>query len=250
MNPLLRGTAWHVPRLLDLKAMRIAAKLFVGKHDFQSFTANTGYKRSTTVRTLIRCDVKRSGPQFTFIIEGDGFLYKMCRGIVGTMVQVGLGKFPATEIKTMLAKKDRRVAGMTAPAQGLVLWKVFYSTQGRQRRKDAGKRASSDISGAGLSTCFALRLCANPNASSAAQTGNPAESSSVTVPWRLALTRATRRDLFSLHSPVNESEIRPKLCEHQICNNSHETSALSLSCRFGLCSRGAVLRRRPLPPRG
>jgi tRNA pseudouridine38-40 synthase len=62
----------------------------------------------------------------TFIIEGDGFLYKMCRGIVGTIVQVGLGKFPASEIKIMLAQKDRRVAGMTAPAQGLVLWKVFY----------------------------------------------------------------------------------------------------------------------------
>ena len=51
----------------------------------------------------------------------------MCRGIVGTLVQIGQGKFPADEIKRMLAQKDRRVAGMTAPAQGLVLWKVFYS---------------------------------------------------------------------------------------------------------------------------
>ena len=126
LNPLLRTTAWHVPRPLDVSAMRAAATLFVGQHDFQSFTANTGYQRTTTVRTLTRCDVKRSGPQFTFIIEGDGFLYKMCRGIVGTIVQVGLGKFPASEIKVMLEKKDRRVAGMTAPAQGLVLWKVFY----------------------------------------------------------------------------------------------------------------------------
>ena len=129
MNPLLRSSAWHVTRPLDLKAMRAAAKLFVGKHDFQSFAANTGYERSTTVRTLTRCDVKRSGPQLTFIIEGDGFLYKMCRGIVGTIVQVGLGKFPATEIKHMLEKKDRRVAGMTAPACGLVLWKVFYRSE-------------------------------------------------------------------------------------------------------------------------
>ena len=130
MNPLLRTTAWHVTRPLDLKAMRAAAKLFVGKHDFQSFAANTGYERATTVRTLTRCDLKRSGPQLTFVIEGDGFLYKMCRGIVGTIVQVGLGKFPASEIKTMLEKKDRRVAGMTAPACGLVLWKVFYGSKG------------------------------------------------------------------------------------------------------------------------
>jgi tRNA pseudouridine38-40 synthase len=126
MNPLIRHTCWHVPRPLDLSAMRSAARHFVGKHDFQSFTSNPGYARESTVRTLICCDLKRSGPRLTFIIEGEGFLYKMCRGIVGTLVQVGLGKFPGSGIKTMLAKKDRRVAGMTAPAHGLVLWKVFY----------------------------------------------------------------------------------------------------------------------------
>jgi tRNA pseudouridine38-40 synthase len=126
MNPLIRGTAWHVPRALDLASMRAATALFVGKHDFKSFAANRNYEMESTVRTLMRCDFKKNGPLLTFIIEGDGFLYKMCRGIVGTIVQVGLGKFPAAEIKPMLAKKDRRVAGMTAPAQGLVLWKVFY----------------------------------------------------------------------------------------------------------------------------
>jgi tRNA pseudouridine38-40 synthase len=131
MNPLLRTTAWHVPRPLDLKAMRTAAALFVGQHDFQSFAANPGYSKELTVRTVTRCDIQRSGPRFTFIIEGDGFLYKMCRGITGTLVQIGLGKFPAAEVKTMLAQRDRRVAGMTAPAQGLVLWKVFYPARKR-----------------------------------------------------------------------------------------------------------------------
>jgi tRNA pseudouridine38-40 synthase len=139
MNPLLRRTAWHVTRPLDLKAMRAAAPLFVGRHDFQSFAANPGYAKESTVRSLMRCDMKKSGPLLTFTIEGDGFLYKMCRGIVGTLVQVGLGKFPAAEIKDMLAKRDRRVAGMTAPAHGLVLWKVFYSTQ---RRKGAKAQSS------------------------------------------------------------------------------------------------------------
>jgi tRNA pseudouridine38-40 synthase len=137
MNPLLRQSAWHVPRKLDLKAMRAAAKWFVGKHDFQSFAANPGYAKATTVRTLTRCDVKKSGALFAFVIEGDGFLYKMCRGIAGTIVQAGLGKFPPEEIKTMLAKADRRVAGMTAPAHGLVLWKVFYEPQ---RRKGAQEK--------------------------------------------------------------------------------------------------------------
>ena len=126
MNPLLRRTAWHVPRPLDVRAMRVAAPFFVGKHDFQSFAANPGYARESTVRTLARCQLRQSGRLLTFIIEGDGFLYKMCRGIVGTLVQVGLGRFPATRVKEMLAMKDRRVAGMSAPAHGLVLWKVFY----------------------------------------------------------------------------------------------------------------------------
>ncbi len=129
MNPLLRRNAWHVPVKLDLKRMQEAAKLFVGKHDFQSFAANSGYKKQTTVRTVSRCDVKKTGAQFTFIIEGDGFLYKMCRGIAGTLAQIGQGKFPPEQIKNMLDQKDRRVAGMTAPAHGLVLWKVFYPTK-------------------------------------------------------------------------------------------------------------------------
>ncbi len=126
MNPLLLHRAWQVARPLDLKAMRAAAPLLVGRHDFKSFAASRNYEMKSTVRRVTRCDIKKSGPQLTFIIEGDGFLYKMCRGMVGTLVQIGLGKFPADEIKRMLAKKDRRVAGMTAPAHGLVLWKVFY----------------------------------------------------------------------------------------------------------------------------
>jgi tRNA pseudouridine38-40 synthase len=126
MNPLIRHTAWHVPRPLDLEAMRQAAPLLLGQHDFQSFAANPGYPKASTVRTLTRCVIKPSGRLLTFIIEGEGFLYKMCRGIVGTLVQVGLGKFPPGEIKAMLARKDRRAAGMTAPAHGLVLWRVSY----------------------------------------------------------------------------------------------------------------------------
>jgi tRNA pseudouridine38-40 synthase len=126
MNPLLRHQAWHVPRKLDLGAMRSAAKLFLGRHDFKSFAASRNYQVESTVRTLTRCDLKRNGPTLTFVIEGDGFLYKMCRGIVGTLVQVGQAKIAAADINTILASRDRRVAGMTAPAQGLVLWKVFY----------------------------------------------------------------------------------------------------------------------------
>lgn len=137
MNPLIQRTAWHVSRPLDLGAMRSAARLFKGKKDFQSFAANPGYAKESTVRTLMRCEIKRTGSLLTFVIEGDGFLYKMCRGIVGTLVQVGLGRFRAEQIEHMLLKKDRRMAGMTAPAHGLVLWKVFYKRSLRQIKSHA-----------------------------------------------------------------------------------------------------------------
>jgi tRNA pseudouridine38-40 synthase len=126
MNPLLRQQAWHVSRPLDLSAMRAAAKLFVGRHDFKSLAATRNYEMKSTVRTVRRCDIRRNGPLLTFVIEGDGFLYKMCRGIVGTLAQAGEGKIEPEEIKSILRRKDRSAAGMTAPAHGLVLWKVFY----------------------------------------------------------------------------------------------------------------------------
>ncbi|MGZ8901017.1 MAG: tRNA pseudouridine synthase A, partial [Limisphaerales bacterium] len=128
MDPLLRRQAWHVPQPLDLTAIRKAATYFKGKQDFAAFANNRHYKMETTVRTLHRCELKKAGPILTFIIEGDGFLYKMCRGIVGTLIQAGQGKFPAGDVAKMLAAKDRRMSGMTAPAHGLVLWKVFYES--------------------------------------------------------------------------------------------------------------------------
>jgi tRNA pseudouridine38-40 synthase len=143
MNPMIRHTAWHVPRKLDLAAMRAAAKLFVGKHDFRSFTTNRGAVLKNSVRTLTRCDLKKDGSLLNFAMEGDGFLYKMCRGIVGTLVQVGLGKFPADGVKPMLATRDRRVAGMTAPAHGLVLWKVFYRPQRPPGRRGRNRKIIS-----------------------------------------------------------------------------------------------------------
>ncbi len=126
MNPLLRHTAWHVRHQLDVPAMRSAAKFFLGRHDFKSLAGTRDYEMDSTTRTLTRCDLRRTGALLTFIIEGDGVLYKMCRGIAGTLVQVGEGKIPPAAIKEILEKKDRCAAGMTAPAHGLVLWKVFY----------------------------------------------------------------------------------------------------------------------------
>jgi tRNA pseudouridine38-40 synthase len=135
MNPLLYQRAWHFPIKLDAAVMRAAAKLVVGKHDFKSFAGTREYEMKSNVRTLTRCDLKKTGCLYTFIIEGDGFLYKMCRGIVGTLVQVGQGKIPLAEVAAILTSRDRREAGMTAPAHGLVLQEVFYPPAKRRINK-------------------------------------------------------------------------------------------------------------------
>ncbi|HTH49436.1 MAG TPA: tRNA pseudouridine(38-40) synthase TruA [Candidatus Limnocylindria bacterium] len=131
-NPLLRTQAWHVPRALDLAAMRTAAATLVGRRDFLALSATPGYARRNSVRNLTRCDVRGAGPLLTVVIEADGFLYKMCRGIVGTLVEVGLHRLPARALLPMLAQRNRSLAGMTAPAHGLVLWKVHYGRKAKR----------------------------------------------------------------------------------------------------------------------
>jgi tRNA pseudouridine38-40 synthase len=135
MQPLLRYTAWHVKRKLDLVAMRAAAKHFAGRHDFRSLRANPDYDTESTVRHIRRCEVRRAGPLFTIIVEADGFLYKMCRAIAGTLAQVGEGKLKPSDMRAILERRDRRFAGMTAPAHGLTLWRVIYPPRKPVARK-------------------------------------------------------------------------------------------------------------------
>ena len=126
MNPLLHNRAWHVKVPLNLERMQKAAKLFVGRKDFKSFASTREYEMESTVRRLTRCDVRKEGYTWKITIEGDGFLYKMCRGIVGTLVRVGQGKLTQSEIRQIFRERDRSVSGMNAPACGLTLWRVFY----------------------------------------------------------------------------------------------------------------------------
>lgn len=126
MNPLLRNRAWQVAVPLDFERMQKASKLFVGKKDFQSFASAHEYKMETTVRRVTGCKVYQRGSELTVVIEGEGFLYKMCRGIVGTLVLVGQRKLTQKDIREIFRKRDRQVAGMNAPACGLTLWRVFY----------------------------------------------------------------------------------------------------------------------------
>ena len=114
-------------RPLDLAAMREAAAHFVGTHDFLSFAANPNRELETTVRTIFSFDVRRAGPRYTFIVRGDGFLYKQVRSMVGFLISVGKGNEKPAAVKELLDGHPPRTARVeTAPARGLFLQKVFY----------------------------------------------------------------------------------------------------------------------------
>jgi tRNA pseudouridine38-40 synthase len=100
--------------------MREAAKRLVGEHDFASFS-RPGHKRENTIRTVFACDVSFRPPLLVVGVEGTGFLWNMVRIMVGTLADVGLGKYVPGDIDTMLAARDRRAAGSTAPPHGLYL---------------------------------------------------------------------------------------------------------------------------------
>jgi tRNA pseudouridine38-40 synthase len=112
--------AWHRWQKLDIDAMREAATHFVGTHDFASF-ARPGHGRETTVRTVLSCDVTCRAPKLIIAVEGTGFLWHMVRIMVGTLVEVGLGKYAPVTIADMIQAKDRTAAGSTAPPHGLYL---------------------------------------------------------------------------------------------------------------------------------
>lgn len=124
-----RHYAWHVRGELQVDEMQRAAQLLVGKHDFKSYES-AGSRRVSTVRHIRRFDVERTqfqnGERVVIEVEADGFLYNMVRNLVGTLVEVGRRKQPGEWPHAILAKRDRRFAGMTAPPQGLYLAHVEY----------------------------------------------------------------------------------------------------------------------------
>lgn len=111
---------WHRWHYLDVPKMARAAEYFVGEHDFASF-ARPGHQRESTVRTIFACDVHWRKPRLIIGIEGSGFLWNMVRIMVGTLVEVGMMHHEPEAIRDMIAAKDRRSAGPTAPPHGLYL---------------------------------------------------------------------------------------------------------------------------------
>jgi tRNA pseudouridine38-40 synthase len=125
----LRRYVWHVRHRLNESAMQEAGQVLIGRHDFASFQTQGTYREST-VRTVNHLSVTRgqeaNANLVTLEIEADGFLYNMVRAIVGTLVQVGRGRKPLPWPGEVLQARDRRLAGMTAPPQGLFLVRVEY----------------------------------------------------------------------------------------------------------------------------
>ena len=119
--------AWHRWQRLDVDGMQAAAAHFVGRHDFATF-ARPGHGRENTVRTVYACDVTFRAPKLVVAVEGSGFLWNMVRIIVGTLVEVGLGRYAPEDVPRMLAARDRQAAGATAPPHGLYLQWIRFAT--------------------------------------------------------------------------------------------------------------------------
>jgi tRNA pseudouridine38-40 synthase len=120
-----RFTCEWVPQQLDIAAMRNASQFFLGTHDFESFAA-AGRTTSTTVRTVTNMHIQLQRGRILIHVRGTGFLYKMVRNMVGSLLEVGRQRRPAEWIGELLIQGDRNLAGATAAAKGLTLYRVHY----------------------------------------------------------------------------------------------------------------------------
>lgn len=120
---------WHLPGPIDIAAMQAAARYLVGKQDFRSL-ASAADKRQSSVRTIFSCEVTRTtdatNDWLHINVQGDGFLYNMVRNIVGTLVDIGHGRWTPDKMTEILAARDRSAAGQLAPASGLCLEWIEY----------------------------------------------------------------------------------------------------------------------------
>jgi tRNA pseudouridine38-40 synthase len=125
-SPFWRRYSWHLRGPLDLGAMEAAATAVIGEHDFGAFRASDAEPVRSTVRRVYASRFEVSDPLLVYRIEANAFLKHMVRTLIGTFVEIGRGQRPAASMADLLAVGDRRQAGATAPAHGLVLERVLY----------------------------------------------------------------------------------------------------------------------------
>lgn len=124
-DPFQQGLCWRVTAPLDEERMQRAARQFVGTHDFSAF-CSAGSDVEDRTRTVYFAQVRRAGADITFHVCADGYLYNMVRIMTGTLIEAGTGRMEPQRVREILAARDRSLAGDTAPAQGLFLYKVNY----------------------------------------------------------------------------------------------------------------------------
>ena len=124
-NPFEVNRSLQISRQIDVEKMNIFAKQLIGTHDFIGFSSS-GRTVEDTIRTVSDCSVSREGDIITLSVTADGFLYNMVRIIVGTAIYVSDGKIDPYNTKEIILSRERSSAGITAPAHGLYLNKVFY----------------------------------------------------------------------------------------------------------------------------
>jgi tRNA pseudouridine38-40 synthase len=124
-SALARHRAWWLRRPLDELAMAAAAGSLLGTHDFSSFRA-AGCQSHSPVRNVMGIEVTRRGDWIVVKCEANAFLHHMVRNILGSLVEIGLGDQPVEWMRELLAARDRKLAGITAPAAGLVLTRIEY----------------------------------------------------------------------------------------------------------------------------
>ena len=124
-DAFLRDRALHIHYRLDFDAMQEAASYAVGEHDFAAFKA-AGSKVDSTVRTIFRSEWTKQGDLLFYDVEGNGFLYNMVRILVGTMLDIGMGRADASTMREAVEGAKRSLAGPTAPPEGLALVRVRY----------------------------------------------------------------------------------------------------------------------------
>ena len=120
-----RGRAWRVKPKLDVDAMREAARCLIGRHDFSTFR-DAECQAKSPVRTLDRLDVSRDGDAVTFEVGALSFLHRQVRSMVGSLIDVGAGRWTAADLESALKAADRSRCGQVAPAHGLYLVRVDY----------------------------------------------------------------------------------------------------------------------------
>jgi len=125
---LMRNRAWHVPQVLDLDAMRTAAAVLVGSHNFAAFTPRSEVERGSTTRVVTRAEWTCAGSEVTFDVEANAFLQRMVRRLVAALVEVGKGRRTAKEFRSLVEEAVPGAAPATVPARGLCLMKVRYES--------------------------------------------------------------------------------------------------------------------------